>query len=87
MLLDSSPFVVVSLRGRCTNISGRCVVAGVQLGAIYLVSLPSIAKIADFLFFLRKDRQLSVATVWGFRATLSSVFKFILPEVSDSVLL
>ena len=45
----------------------------------HAVSSPTIAKIADFLFFLGKDRNLSVATVRGFRTTLSSVFKYILP--------
>ena len=49
------------------------------------ISSPTIAEIADFLLFLRKDRHLSVTTVRGFRDTLSSVFKYILPEVCDSV--
>ena len=45
------------------------------------VSSPSIAKITDFLLFLRKDRHLSVPSIRGFRSALSSVFKSVLPEI------
>ena len=38
---------------------------------------PTIAKITDFLLFLHKESNLSVASVHGFRAALSSVFKSI----------
>ena len=51
------------------------------------VSSPSIAKITDFLLFLRKKRHLPLPSILFFRATVSSVFKFILPEIRDSFIL
>ena len=48
------------------------------------ISRPSLAKIADFLFWLRRSRQLSVSAVMGYRSMLSAVFKSILPEISSS---
>ena len=51
------------------------------------VSGPSIAKIADFLLFLRKGRRLSVSTVMGSRSTLASVFKYELPVLRGSFVL
>ena len=41
------------------------------------------AKIADFLFFLSKERGLSVSSIKGFRPMLSSVFKFWLPDIQE----
>ena len=48
------------------------------------ISRPSLARIADFLFWLRRPRQLSVSAVMGYRSMLSAVFKSILPEISSS---
>ena len=48
------------------------------------ISRPSLAKIADFLFWLRRSHQLSVSAVMGYRSMLSAVFKSILPEISSS---
>ena len=53
----------------------------------HTVSSPSVAKIADFLLFLRRDRGLSVLAVKGFGSMLTSVFKYRLPELSDHFLL
>ena len=52
-----------------------------------MVSFPLVAKIADFLLCLRRDKGLSVSTVKGFRSMLTSVFKYQLPELSDHFLL
>ena len=51
------------------------------------ISRPSLAKIADFLFWLRCSRRLSVSAVMGYRSMLSAVFKSILPEISTSPIL
>ena len=48
------------------------------------ISRPSLPKIADFLFWLRRSRRLSVSAVIGYRSMLSVVFKSILPEISTS---
>ena len=48
------------------------------------ISRPSLSKIADFLFWLRRSRQLSVSAVMGYRSMLSADFKSILPEISSS---
>ena len=53
----------------------------------HTVSSPSVAKISDFLLFLRRDKGLSVSAVKGFRSMLTSVFKYRLPELSDYFLL
>ena len=53
----------------------------------HTVSTPSIIKIADFLFFLRKEKGLSVSSIKGFRSMLSSVFKFRLMDIQDSFIL
>ena len=42
----------------------------------HMVSSPSVAKIADFLLFLRQVKGLSVSAVKGFRSMLTSVFKY-----------
>ena len=49
----------------------------------HTVSAPSVAKVADFLLFLCRDRGLSVSAVKGFRSMLTSVFKYRLSELSD----
>ena len=51
------------------------------------ISRPSLAKIADFLFWLRRCRKLSVSTVLGYRSMLSAVFRTVLPEISTSPIL
>ena len=48
------------------------------------ISRPTLPKIADFLFWLRKTRKLSVSSILGYRSMLSSVFRFKLPEISSS---
>ena len=48
------------------------------------ISCPSLPKVADFLFWLRRSRKLSVSTVMGYRSMLSAVFSFQLPEISSS---
>ena len=51
------------------------------------ISRPSLAKIADFLFWLRRSRRFSISAVMGYRSILSAVFKSILPEISSSLVL
>ena len=48
------------------------------------ISRPSLPKVADFLFWLRRSRKLSVSAVLGYRSMLSAVFRFHLPEISSS---
>ena len=50
----------------------------------YSVSCPSLPKVADFLFWLRRSRKLSVSAVLGYRSMLSAVFRFQLTEISSS---
>ena len=50
------------------------------------ISRPSLPKIADFLFWLRRSRRLSVSSVMGYRS-MSAVFKSVLPEISTSPVL
>ena len=51
------------------------------------VSRPSLQKIADFLFGLRRTKKLSVFAVMGYRSMLSAVFRSVLPEISSSSVL
>ena len=51
------------------------------------ISRPSLPKIADFLFWLRRSRRLSVSSVMGYRSMLSAVFKSVLQEISTSPVL
>ena len=51
------------------------------------ISRPSLSKIADFLFWLRHSRQLSVSAVMGYCSMLSGVFKSVLLEISSSPVL
>ena len=51
------------------------------------VSRPSLQKIADFFFWLRRTRKLSVSAVMGYRSMLSTVFHTVLPEISSSSVL
>ena len=50
-------------------------------------SEPTIPKVAVFLTFLFKTEKAVVSTIKGYRAMLSSVFKFCLPEISSSSIL
>ena len=50
-------------------------------------SEPTIPKVAEFLTFLFRTEKAAVSTIKGYRALLSSVFKFRLPEVSSSSIL
>ena len=50
-------------------------------------SSPSIAKIAEFLTYMFKRKGAALSTIKGYRAMLSAVFKFQLPEISTSPIL
>ena len=67
--------------------------AGYQAKSIYRqwcrseghsISRPSLPKVADFLFWLRRTKKLSVSAVLGYRSVLSVVFRSQLPEISSS---
>ena len=47
------------------------------------VSCPTLAKVADFLYWLRYTRGLSVSSLRGYRSVLSAVFRFHLPSLSS----
>ena len=51
------------------------------------ISRPSLPKIANFLFWLRRSHKLSVLAMMGYRSMLSAVFKSVLPEISTSAVL
>ena len=51
------------------------------------VSSPTVAKIAEFLCFLRLDKHLSISAIKGYHSTLIAVFKFRVPELVDSYVL
>ena len=46
------------------------------------VSRPSLSKVADFLFWLRSSKNLSVSSIKGYRSRLSAAFRFHLPSLS-----
>ena len=46
------------------------------------VSRPSLAKVADFLCWLRSSTNLGVSSIKGYRSMLSAVFRFQLPSLS-----
>ena len=48
---------------------------------------PSLAKVANFLCWLRSARGLSVSTIRGYRSMLSAVFRFHLPSLSSDPVL
>ena len=50
-------------------------------------SSPSISKIAEFFTYLFKCKGAALSTIKGYRAMLSAVFKFPLPEISTSPIL
>ena len=66
-----------------TGLSGSCLDIDVDREG-HSISHPSLPKIADFLFWLRRDRRISVSSVMGYR---SAVFKSVLPEISISPVL
>ena len=47
------------------------------------VSRPTLAKVADFLYWLRYTRGLSVSSLRGYHSVLSAVFRFHLPSLSS----
>ena len=47
------------------------------------VSRPTLAKVADFLYWLRYTRVLSVSSLRGYCSVLSAVFRFHLPSLSS----
>ena len=47
------------------------------------ISRPPLAKVADFLYWLRYTRGLSVSSLRGYRSILSAVFRFHLPSLSS----
>ena len=51
------------------------------------VSRPTVAKVADFLMFLRSTLSLSYSSIASYRSMLSGVFRFILPELSSHFVL
>ena len=51
------------------------------------ISSTSVAKIADFLYFLHLEKHLYVSAIKGYRSTLSVVFKFCLLELVNSFVL
>ena len=51
------------------------------------IARPTLLKVADFLFWLRRSRKLSVSTILGYHSMLTVVFRFKLPEISTSPVL
>ena len=51
------------------------------------VSRPTVAKVADFLLYLRRSLSLSYSSIASYRSMLSGVFRFILPELSSRFVL
>ena len=47
------------------------------------VSRPTLAKVADFLYWLRYTKGLSVSSLRGYHSVLSAVFRFHLPSLSS----
>ena len=47
------------------------------------VSRPTLSSVADFLYWLRHTRGLSVSSLRGYRSVLSAVFRFHLPSLSS----
>ena len=54
---------------------------------VHSISRPSLAKVADFLCWLRSTRGLSVSSIRGYRSVLSAVFRFHLPSLSSDPVL
>ena len=53
----------------------------------HFISRSTLPKIADFLFWLRRSKKLSVSSILGYRSMLSTVIHFKLPEISSASVL
>ena len=51
------------------------------------ISRPSLPKIADLLFWLRRSKKMPVLAVMGYRSMLSDVLRSVLPEISTSTVI
>ena len=51
------------------------------------ISPPSLSKVADFLWWLRSVRGLSVSSIKGYQSMLSALFRFHLPDLSAHLVL
>ena len=51
------------------------------------ISRPSLPKVANFLFWLRRLKGLSVSSILGYRSVLSAVFRCTLPSISSDPVL
>ena len=52
-----------------------------------ILSRPTVAKVADFLLYLRRSLSLSYSSIASYRSMLRGVFCFILPELSSHFVL
>ena len=50
-------------------------------------SRPTVAKVADFLLYLRRSLSLSYSSIASYRSMLSGAFRFVLPELSSHFVL
>ena len=71
---------------RIIKLDGPSIVSGVIRTATVCLNLRYL-NIADFLFWLRKSKKLSVSAILGYRSMLSAVFRTVLPEISTSPVL
>ena len=53
----------------------------------HTISRPSLPKVADFLFWLRRSKNLSVSSILGYHSMLSAVVRFKLPGISSDPVL
>ena len=53
----------------------------------FSISKPTLPKVADFLLFLFKEKNLSISAIKGYRSMLSFVFKSRLPEIAHSYII
>ena len=51
------------------------------------ISRPTLAKVADFLYWLQFTRGLGVSSLCGYRSVLSAVFRFHLPSLSSDLVI
>ena len=51
------------------------------------MSRPTVAKVADFLLYLRRSLSLAYSSFASYRSMLSGVFRFVLPEISTHFVL
>ena len=51
------------------------------------MSRPTVAKVADFLLYLRRSLSLSYSSIASYHSMLSGVFRFILPDLSSHFVL